>query len=254
MSTQPTTTEPGNRPRFVVGDARLQAVFMHRADVCATIDEYAAAAGMSVDVVLDLLGDVLDVGALSLEVAGDEMFIHTAPLGRPTPRHLPEIDANLWERLRLRNGPERAADLWKLVRSMERAGWKTDTHPARLAFGLGTGPTPPDVGVVVGSNLVPVLPFLTDGQLADPRGPLTSFDLAGAAAVAVCCTEGELDQFVTAVRVWIGQRQLPAAMSVILLEAPAWQPTILTPRDAAVVPVSMTKALLDEQGLPAPRP
>jgi hypothetical protein len=151
------------------------------------------------------------------------------------------VPPNLWERLRDRASTDFAYALWKLVRSLERSGWKVETHLNRIVFGLGAMSELPYIGVTVANAVVPLLIFPAADALAAGTGLLAAYDRAGAHAVGIVCDEGALDEMVTAVRRWVLSRSFPPAMSMLILEAPRYNPTVLTPGDAAVTPVAVTR-------------
>jgi hypothetical protein len=233
-------------PVINLPDARLNHLFVRDPLRCASVTEYATVAGVDTAEVVEALGPYLDDNTVALEVVGGEVFVLTAPAGRPLARGAVQVAPNLWELLRNRAAADSAYRLWTLLRGMERSGWRVEVTPARILFALGPMIDPPVLGVDIGNVVVPVLPYPRLGALADPTGPLGQYDRAGAAAVAVVCEEAALDEAVTAVRRWIlAHHQMLPAMSVLVLEAPRFDPTLLSPGDGAVTPRSVTRHTLE---------
>jgi hypothetical protein len=221
-------------------DPRLTRV-MHREPLrCATLSEYAQATGMDATEVLQLLETFLDDGSVSIEVHGEEVFLNTAAAGRPVPAHLADTPPNLWETLRHRFDVPHAHQLWRLTRSLEAAGWRVEHNPSRIMFGLGRLSDLPVMGVDVGNTVVPLLLFPSAVALTAADGLLNTYESAGAAAVGIVCAQGALDEMATTVRSWVLGRQVPPPTSVLILESPRFNPTLLSPRDAAVTPKAVT--------------
>lgn len=229
-----------------VHDSRLNRMLVRDAYRYASLTEYATGSGLPVDRVVALLGDFLDEGSLGLEVVGGDTFLLTAPAGRPIPDHLADVAPNLWETLRQRSGLEEAHALWRITRSLERAGWVVEAEPSQLVAGLGHVSEPPLLGVLAAQVCVPLVVGPTEEQLVNAMGPLAEYDRAGAAVVGVACPAGTLDRVVTAVRRWVlSRRAVPSRMTVMVLEAPRYQPVLLSAADSAVEPRSVTRSTLE---------
>lgn len=250
MTTTPTSSpfgrrsfDPSRERSMDVSAPALDALLWQHPGACATVSEYAAAAGLSTDEVLDEFGPYLEDGTVSLEVVGDELFVMTAPQGRPAPATHADVHPNLWERLRDRESTHVAYSLWRLIRALERAGWAVETAPGTVRSGLGPLADGPFIGVYVRHTVVPLLAFPELDALADADGPLSDLERAGAAAIAVTCDNGALGEAITAVRGWMLSRALLPSMSVLVLESPRYAPTMLRPTDSSITPVSVTHAL-----------
>lgn len=222
------------RRPFVIGDARLQHMFLRTPTRCASVEEYARAAGMTTDEVLELLSPLLSEGILGLDPVQGTLFVHTAPKGRPAPMPLPQIAANLWELLRNRASLEQAFALWRLIRGLEVGGWTVDIDQVALEARAQVNSRHLLLGIRVRDILVPLVPYPTTTQV-----PSALDDFAGGSAVAVAltCENRELDQMVTAARAWFLSRPVPARMTVFILEAPSFAATILRCDDNSVTPV-----------------
>lgn len=233
-------------PRVInVADPRLNRVLLRQPERCATVSEYAAAAGIETSEIIELFGPYLDDSTIALEIVGDEVFVHTAPQGRPAPSHHVQVAPNLWEQLRAESGPDAAYGLWRLVRGLQASGWKVATHPNRIMFGLSQLTTRPQLGVDVGNTVVPLVVFPAVDAVASRVGLLAEYDRAGAAAVGIVCDQGALDEQVTAARRWILSHHMAPTMSVLILEAPRFNPTLLSGGDAGVAPRAVTRGVLD---------
>lgn len=251
-----TTVYPYDPTRRVinVADARLNRILLREPERCATVGEYAHACGIEADRVIDLLGPYLDDGTLRLEIVGDEVFVHTAPSGRPQPAGHADVAPNLWERIRDQAGPELSYSLWKLLRQLEWAGWRVETQPNRIMFGMSKLLSAiPHLGVVVASQVVPLVVFPSADEIATPTGLLSEYHRAGARSVGVVCEQGALDDMITAARRWILQHSQVTTMGVMILEAPRFNPTLLSPGDAAVTPIAVAQMTLEQLSWDSPR-
>ena len=236
------------RRALIVAYPRLTKLLQRNPESCASLSEYSAATGIPTGEVVTLLGGAVDEGVLGFEICADEVFVHTAPRGRPTPAHLPEVAPNLWERLRGSGSVDEAYSLWRLVRGMERGGWRVETNAHRITFGLAAMRSGPVLGLQIGTSMVPVLIHPTTEQIAHPGGLLTAYQNAGARAVAVLVDSGGLDDAVTAARRW-GLSLAGASMSLVVLEAPSYSPTLVRTGDASVAPRSVSQQALAAGGV-----
>lgn len=226
-------------------DPRLNRVLLREPERCASVSEYAAASGIETTEVIELFGPYLDDETLALEIVGDEIFVLTAPNGRPMGPRCADVAPNLWERLRDNAPVELAYSLWKLVRGLERSGWRVENHPNRIMFGMAQVAERPYLGIDVGNTIVPLVIFPTADSVASPVGVLSEYNRAGAAAVGIVCDQGALDEMVTAARRWVlSHTVLRPTLSVLILEAPRFNPTLLSPGDAAVTPRAVTHQVL----------
>jgi len=235
-----------SRQAISVRDPRLTRLLLREPGRCATLNEYAQACGLDTSDVVEMLGGYLDSGALALDFFGDEVFVNTAPLGRPLPRGSVDVPPNLWEELRERAGTETAYALWRMLRSLERSGWSVEHRVHRIMFGLGAVVDLPYLGVKVGGVVVPAMIFPHLDALGRGGGLLDQYERAGARALAAICDERGLDEVVTAVRRWMLSRRGPTALNVLVLESPRYNPTLLSPSDTAVRPVNVTRDTLGQ--------
>lgn len=239
---------PPPPPLVSTEDPRLDALLRRDPTRCATIGEYAAASGLSVERVLDLLGPHLDDATLALEIVRDDVFLHTAPAGRP-PRSGPgRVPANLWELLRAQLAPEAAYLAWRAVRQLQDSGWVVEVRPPQIIGALGPVNPRPLFALYVGPSLVPVVIYPGLSELAAPTGPLAPLEAARVPVAAVIVAEGMLDRSLTALRHHLLARS-PSTTAAIVLEAPSFNPTLITDADSALRPRSVSRESLDLTGL-----
>jgi hypothetical protein len=200
----------------------------------ASLNEYARASGADITKVTESFSQLVPSGLVAFEFCNGEVFVRTAPNGRPIPRELPDIAPNLWERLRVTADVDHAYAWWLQLRSLEESGWETETNATRVAAGLPPSSGISPVGVWVGHRVVPLVAHPAIEELAAPAGVLEHYQRIGAGAVALTCDSGALDEMVTAVRRWAGYRRLPPTLAVVVLEAPRFDPVLLTPSDPSV--------------------
>lgn len=225
------------QPVLTTSDMRLTRLLQQDPLRCASVNEYAGQTGIDVGTVLDLLGPALDASEVHLEPAGGEIFVHTAPAGRPAPYGNRQIPPNLWETLRDGRSQDESFALWRLIRDLEAGGWAVEPAARRLPVINGRVPL---LGLRFGAGIVPllVLPDLT--QVASQSGPLTIYERSGVGICAISCRSRELDRATTAVRRWMLEHHNRARCDVLLLEAPRYQPVLLTSDDSGVTPRSVT--------------
>ena len=72
------------RRALVVADPRLTKLMQREPETCAGVSEYASRTGIETGQVIQLLGAAVDEGVIGFEIWAEEIFVHTAPAGRPT--------------------------------------------------------------------------------------------------------------------------------------------------------------------------
>lgn len=227
------------QPVLQLADPRLQRLMLFDPQRCATVTEYSHATGIDVAMIVELLGTYLDDGTLTLESVGGEVFVHTAPQGRPQPRGRHQVAPNLWEMLRGHGDTERAYQLWRLLRELEAAGWSVEADPRRIpATSAGEVAM---AGLRLGPYVAPVLVLPELGELAHPAGVLTRYERRSVRMVAVICAQTKLDETTTAVRRWLLERPQSTRITVAVLETPRFQPVLLGGGDAAVAPRAVSR-------------
>jgi hypothetical protein len=237
------------RPVINVADARLQRLMVTDAQRCASVNEYAASTGIAVARVIELLGEHLDAGMLSLEIAGGEVFVHTAPTGRRADGV--QVPPNLWEMLRRSGNPEHAFRLWRMIRELEEAGWQTEADPKRIPeTSIGEVAL---VGIRLGAYVMPLVVLPSADELGHPAGVLSRFERRSVPLVGVVCARGDADTAVTAVRRWMLTRHAMTRLDILILEHPRYQPVLLRGEDASVAPVSVTREAVEQLVLDADR-
>ena len=246
-----TQAVPGYRSggrALTLPDARLNRVFQREPERCATLSEYARASGIETGRVMDLLSAALDSGAISFEPVGPEIFVHTAPAGRPTPIGVPEVSPNLWERLRVHGNKQNAYQLWTLLRSMENAGWVVEANTASIMFSLAPVAPVPELGLTIGNQVFPLMIRPRLEELSTPGQRFNQLSVAGARLVGIIVESGALEETVTAIRrQWM--HQYSTSTIALILEGPRYNPVQLSATDASVAPRSVTRADLENSDL-----
>lgn len=216
---------------------RLEQLFAVGDDRAATISEYAEKSGIPVAQVIDLLEPLLADGTLRLDAYGDQIFVHTAPAGRSVMENR-ALPANLWERLRDRLPENAAYAIWKLIRELERVGWRVETRPAFVQYGMGRITRPPIIGLYLGNNVMPAFLYPLPEEI---EGYLNEYASAGTLSVGILCRAGGLDETIAEVRRWYLSRAEPPKMGVLVLEDPRYDPVVVRPDDASVTPLSIDR-------------
>lgn len=216
---------------------RLEHLFAVGDDRAATVSEYAEKSGIPVAQVIDLLEPLLANGLIRLDPCGDQIFVHTAPAGRAAMGEA-ALPANLWERLRDRLPENAAYAIWKLIRELERVGWRVETRPAFVQYGMGRISRPPLIGLYLGNMVVPAFLYPLPEEI---ESYLDEYAAAGTLSVAVLCRAGALDETVSAVRKWYLSRAEAPNMGVLVLEDPRYDPVAIRPDDASITPLSIDR-------------
>ena len=223
-----------NLPMIDVGDIRLQRLLVTGAQL-ASLTEYARHAEMDVLDILAQIEPYLDANFLELESVQHELFLHTAPKGRPLPEGSPFLPANLWELLRQVGDQDYAAMLWRIVRGLESGGWTVRTHP--------TGAVSPLTFLELHADgtWLPMIVLPRRGRLSAADGPLSRAEGRRVQKVVVVCGPGHLDDAVTEIRTWmtLAKRKL----TVLLLEQPRYTPCVLASTDTSVRPTSISRTV-----------
>jgi hypothetical protein len=224
------------RPLFHLAHARLHSLALRALGQYASISEMASAAACDTTTVIEAFGPYVENGTVRLELVEDEVFILTGAGNRPIPRHLPDVPVSQWEMLRRHLSPEQAYLHWALTRGLEACGWETECATPAVSAGLSRIPGAPNpvLGVYVGNHVVPVVAYPSAAQATSGSGPLETYERAGAPCVALLVREGGLDPMITAIRQWAMTRRVRPGMSVLVLEAPRFDPTMVTASDPAV--------------------
>lgn len=226
-------------PPLLIRDARLLHLFLRSPQKAASVEEYAHAAGMTVDEVLGHLAPLFAQGTLSLDAVDGVLFVNTSPSGRPTPPGKVDVAPNLWEVLSARAPAGRAVDLWRLVRGLESGGWRVEVDHATLQSTTRVPRELLHLGVYVKNNLFPVVPYpdpLTLGSRV-----LTPATIHGATSLAITCPPRQLETAVTATRSWFLAAQKPPELTVLVLEAPSFPATLVRTTDNSVTPVTVQR-------------
>lgn len=226
-----------HEPVLTFDDMRLTRAFQRDPHRYASINEYVAATGINVDGILGLLREPLERGALDIEAVGGEIFVHTAPSGRPGPRGTGQVPPNLWELLRRDHTEEESFALWRITRDLQAGGWTVEADPRNIPS-ITTQTAL--LAVRFSNSVVPVLVLPTFDEVASQAGMLTRYEISGMGLCAVMCEHRQLDSMVTAVRRWMLGRPARAGLDVLVLEAPRYQPVLLTSDDGGLNPRSVS--------------
>lgn len=220
---------PGPRPTISLADIRLQRLLFRGAGL-ASLSEYATTAEMDVTEVLSQLEPWLDGRTMELESVAGELFLHTAPQGRPHPAGAAAVPSNLWELLRQVGDPEYAASLWRIIRGLQRGGWQVRTHPVGATRPLTF------LELLVEGCWTPMMVLPRRDRLGADDGPLARGTQRGVEKVVVVCGDGQLDESVAEIRAWMSRA--PVVLEVLLLEQPRYTPTVVDSRHGSLAPTS----------------
>ena len=229
-------------PILVIREPRLHKIFHKQPTRCSTLNEYAVAAGIDAFDVIKLLEEHLESETLALEPVGGEVFVNTAPKGRPCTD--PQVPPNLWEILRRRLDSSQAFGVWKLVKDLTSNGWDVEVEPRKIpASSLGEVAL---AGLKIGGFVAPLLVLPPSSDIAHPAGLLTRLDAKQVPLCAVVTPRGSLDEYITAVRSWMLDRQSYVYTQVLILESPMLQPVLISPSDSSIEPLTVTRTMVEE--------
>jgi hypothetical protein len=221
---------------FDAGDARLNSLMRRTPLRCATLSEYANSAGISIGAVIGAFGPYLDTGEAALEPLGGEIFLLTG-LRRFSAGT--DIPPNLWETLRSTAEPEVAARRWRLIRALERTGWRVNVDRAEIMAGLGHVRQPAAIGLNVGDIVFPLLDNVSLDDFQAGHGVLSDWAEAEAPVIGLTCPAGGLDRFVTAARLHFTRNR--DRLQVVLVEEPAFNAVVLDSTDPRVVATEISR-------------
>lgn len=228
-------------PILIIKEPRLHKIFHKQPLRCSTINEYALASGLDAFEVIKLLQEHLDSETLALEPVGGEVFINTAPNGRPTTNS--QVPPNTWEILRRRLDLSQAFTVWKLVKDLTDGGWVVEIEPRKIpATSLGEVAL---AGLKIGAFVAPLLVMPPTSDIAHPAGLLTRLNAKSIQLCSIVVPRGGLDEYVTAVRSWMLDRQEFVGLNILLLEAPMLQPVLISPSDSSIEPITVTRSFIE---------
>jgi hypothetical protein len=216
---------------------RVRALLENGFEQIATVAEMAAACGLSIDELVRDLAELFDSGVLAIEAAESELYVLPYPKGRPKEGKL--LAVNVWEQLRSSRSVIDASKVCRSLRSLERGGWSVFVDPSRWNSRWETSGVQLSLGVVAGGGLVPVLVGIGPSDVSNPDGPVSALYRAGSSAVAVSCPQHALESYVTEARRWFLRQVTTTTMTILILEAPRYQPVIVQQSDTAVNPISV---------------
>jgi hypothetical protein len=111
-------------------------------------------------------------------------------------------------------------------------------RPERKDIRLARVSPAADLGVIVGTDVVPVLIDPDHRGLGLSNSVLSEYNTSGAKGVGITCPQGRLDDTVTAVRKWMMSRPGGVHCYVLIMEAPRYAPVFVTDKDGGVTAVS----------------
>lgn len=228
------------RPNIPIGDTRLRRCLLRDVGQYATVDEYAQASGLSVGDTAHELSHLVAVGAISFEMHRGHVFVLSAPEGRPSAHGQPDVAPNLWELLRRQCSIDSAYDTWRAFRTMSRRGWRVTPLALAQTSDLHLVQRRTPVAAEVLGDTVDLLVGHDVKNLVSRGGVLDEYCRAGVGCVVITCPAGHLDLFLTHCRKWLAHRfQTDEHFSVVIAEAPSYQPVLISSDDAAVVAFSV---------------
>lgn len=219
-------------------DPRLNHLLRRDPMRCASLDEYASAAGVTVAKVAEAFAGLLDGGSSQLEVVQGHVFLLTG-IGRHRGEQVP-VPANLWEVLRRYSDTQVAYRRWRLTRALERAGWRVEVDVAEVMEGLSHVRNAAAVGVRIGEQLIPVVDSVTARDVADTAGPISDWMRTNANVILLTCPAGQLDDYVTAVRVLFNAHR-GRRFQVVMVEEPGFDAVVVDSADTRVTPVDVSR-------------
>lgn len=215
------------RPIINLSDIRLQRLLFRGNDL-ASLNDYAEKAEMGISEVVANLEPWLDGRTLDIEAVGGDLFLHTAPLGRPQPLDVAVVPANLWEILRQVGDSDYASMIYNIIRGLQFSGWRCRIHP------VDTANPATFLELYINNNWIPLFLFPKKNRIAVENGILDKLKVRNIKKVAIIINQKDVNPFLLEVRKWLyidGNE-----ITVVLLENPSFQPVILGPNDIAVKP------------------
>lgn len=215
------------RPVIAVNDIRLQRLLFRGADL-ASLSEYAEKSDMGISEVIANLEPWLDGKTLEIEAYGSDLFLHTAPSGRPQPLEVAIIPANLWEILRQVGDTQYAAMLFSIIRGLQFAGWKCKTHA------LDANNPATFLELHVNNVWSPLFIYPKINRVAIKRGILDKIAERKIQYVTLIVQHKEAQQYIAEVKTWFTNND--DELTVVILQEPSYQPVIITGKETGVKP------------------
>jgi hypothetical protein len=215
------------RPVITVNDIRLQRLLFRGADL-ASLSEYAEKSDMGISEVIANLEPFLDGRTLEIEAYGSDLFLHTAPSGRPQPPGIAIIPSNLWEILRQVGDTQYAAMLFSIIRGLQFAGWRCKTHS------LDANNPATFLELNVNNVWSPLFVYPKISRISVKNGILDKISERKILYVTLIVHQKEAQQYIAEVKRWFVNNNND--LTVVILQEPSYQPMVVTGNDTAVKP------------------
>jgi hypothetical protein len=215
------------RPVITVNDIRLQRLLFRGADL-ASLSEYAEKSDMGISEVIANLEPFLDGRTLEIEAYGSDLFLHTAPSGRPQPQGIAIIPSNLWEILRQVGDTQYAAMLFSIIRGLQFAGWRCKTHS------LDANNPATFLELNVNNVWSPLFVYPKINRISVKNGILDKISERKILYVTLIVHQKEAQQYIAEVKRWFVNNNND--LTVVILQEPSYQPIVVTGNDTAVKP------------------
>lgn len=215
------------RPVITLNDIRLQRLLFRGADL-ASLSEYAEKSDMGISEVIADLEPWLDGKTLEIEAYGSDLFLHTAPSGRPTPIGVAIIPANLWEILRQVGDTQYAAMLFSIIRGLQFAGWNCKTHA------LDANNPATFLELLVNNVWSPLFIYPKLNRVAIKKGILDKIAERKIQYVTLIVQHKETQQYIAEVKTWFTNND--KELAVVILQEPSFQAVILNGKETGVKP------------------
>jgi hypothetical protein len=215
------------RPVITVNDIRLQRLLFRGADL-ASLSEYAEKSDMGISEVIANLEPFLDGRTLEIEAYGSDLFLHTAPSGRPQPHGIAIIPSNLWEILRQVGDTQYAAMLFSIIRGLQFAGWRCKTHS------LDANNPATFLELNVNNVWSPLFVYPKISRISVKNGILDKISERKILYVTLIVHQKEAQQYIAEVKRWFVNNNND--LTVVILQEPSYQPLVVTGNDTAVKP------------------
>lgn len=217
------------RPIINLSDIRLQRLLFRGSDL-ASLSDYAEKSDMGISEVIANLEPWLDGRTLDIEAVGAELFLHTAPLGRPQPKDVAVLPANLWETLRQVGDSDYAAMLYTIIRGLQYAGWRCRIHPVD-AKNPATF-----LELYISHTWIPLFLFPKKERISANEGIFDKLKSRNISKVSVVVNQKDVHGFIVESRKWLSENNYP--ITIAILENPSFQPIIIEAKDIGAKPIS----------------
>lgn len=234
-----------NYPSFT--DYRLTKLVLQDPIRCSSIYEYSFATGIPAANIVEEFYRYCQDASIAFEAADGEIFVNTSPHKRACEHTHYNFSQNLWEIFRQSNDVEKASRVFKIYRGMELAGWRLEYRPQNIPMDYSGKQS--ELALKVGNLNLPLILFPNPKSLDKKNSVLTQYAKTKLPIISMLIEEGSLDLVLSYSRKWFLETSANKNLDILILEAPTFNPYILSGTDGSLQARSATLSYLNNHNL-----